>query len=516
MKGDHRGDYILALDQGSTSSRALLFDREGTPVAIGQQALPQLFPQSGWVEHRPEDIWTSQWQAIGNCLDKARVGVDRIRAIGIANQRETTLLWDRHSGKPLFNAIGWQCRRTASLCDDLGQKGFGPVFQNATGLVLDPYFSGTKLSWLLEHIDGARERAWQGDLQFGTVDSWLIYHLTGGQTHVTDFSNASRTLMFNIHTLQWDDELLTVLGIPREVLPTVVPSSQVIAYTDPKWFGRPIPIAGIAGDQQAALFGQGCFEPGMIKNTYGTGSFILMNTGSSPVSSKSGLLTTIAWGLDGSVQYALEGAIFVTGAVVQWLRDELQLIQTVDQSEQLALSVQDTGGVYLVPAFTGLGAPYWDPYARGTIVGISRGTGRAHLVRAALESIAYQTRDVIDVMKAESGQRLQELRVDGGAIGNGFLAQFQADILGTTVQRPKAYEATARGAAFLAGLATELWPDRLSLSATLAQGEQFVPHMGQDYRDQLYGQWKEAVARSRHWYQESERSGKAQNDAQPF
>lgn len=510
------GDYILALDQGSTSSRALLFDREGTPVAIGQQALPQLFPQSGWVEHRPEDIWTSQWQAIKNCLDKARVGVDRIRAIGIANQRETTLLWDRHSGKPLFNAIGWQCRRTARLCDDLRQKGFGPVFQNATGLVLDPYFSGTKLSWLLEHIDGARERAWQGDLQFGTVDSWLIYHLTGGQIHVTDFSNASRTLMFNIHTLQWDDELLTILGIPREVLPNVVPSSQVIAYTDPKWFGRPIPIAGIAGDQQAALFGQGCFEPGMIKNTYGTGSFILMNTGSSPVSSKSGLLTTIAWGLDGSVKYALEGAIFVTGAVVQWLRDELQLIQSVDQSEQLALSVQDTGGVYLVPAFTGLGAPHWDPYARGTIVGISRGTGRAHLVRAALESIAYQTRDVIDVMKAESGQQLQELRVDGGAIGNAFLAQFQADILGTTVQRPKAYEATARGAAFLAGLATELWPDRLSLSATLAQGEQFVPYMGQDYRDQLYAQWKEAVARSRHWYQESERSGKAQNDAQPF
>ncbi|NMP22256.1 glycerol kinase GlpK [Sulfobacillus harzensis] len=494
-------EYILALDQGTTSSRAILFDVNGQPVAVGQREFTQYYPKPGWVEHDPEEIWFSQWSAIQDCLKNAKVDAGQIKAIGITNQRETTIMWDKETGKAVHNAIVWQCRRTAEYCDRLREQGYQEVFQQKTGLILDAYFSGTKVAWLLDQVSGLRERAERGEICFGTVDSWLIYKLTGGQTHVTDYSNASRTMMFNIHSLQWDPELLQILNIPESVCPQVVDSSAVVAHTTIDLFGREIPIAGIAGDQQAALFGQGCYSPGMAKNTYGTGSFLLMNTGKEPVPSKNGLVTTIAWGIDGQVEYALEGSLFVSGAVVQWLRDELRIIGQAAETEALALSVPDTGDVYLVPAFVGLGAPYWDSYARGTIVGITRGTNRAHLSRAALESIAYQTRDVLSAMIQDSGKTVDVLRVDGGAINNAFLAQFQADILGCRVERPAVTETTAMGAAFLAGLAVGLWPDRDALSKTLAVEATFSPQISEADRDALYGRWQQAVERSRDWVQ---------------
>lgn len=492
-------NYILALDQGTTSSRAILFDEGGLPVATGQQEFRQIYPRPGWVEHDPEDIWQSQWQAVQDCLGKAKVSVADIKAIGITNQRETTIVWDHRTGKAVFNAIVWQCRRTAPRCDVLRNDGLAPTFRAKTGLVVDAYFSGTKVEWILDNVSGAREAAEAGHLRFGTVDSWLIYKLTGGKRHVTDYSNASRTLLYNIHSLEWDSELLKVLNVPESMCPEVVNSSGLIGDTDVAWFGRPIPIAGIAGDQQAALFGQGCWKPGTAKNTYGTGSFMLMNTGSEAVESKHGLLTTIAWGIDGKVSYALEGAIFITGAVVQWLRDELKLIDSAEESESLALSVDDTGGVYLVPGFVGLGAPYWDSYARGTIVGITRGTNKAHIVRAALESIAYQSRDVADAMMKDSGEEVPLLRVDGGAINNRFLAQFQADILGRSVERPKVTETTAMGAAFLAGLAVGVWPGFEPLQSAWKRDALFAPSISEENREELYKGWKKAVGRSLDW-----------------
>jgi glycerol kinase len=495
--------YILALDQGTTSSRAILFDDKASPVAVGQREFRQIYPQPGWVEHDPDEIWASQWAAVQDCLAAAGVSTADIAAIGITNQRETTVIWDRQTGRPVHNAIVWQCRRTAAMCDALRARGLADTFQKKTGLVIDAYFSGTKVAWLLDNVPGLRARAERGEVQFGTVDSWLIYKLTGGQRHVTDYSNASRTLLFNIHSLEWDEELLEILRVPRAICPQVVDSSGIVGHTDPSLFGRAIPIAGIAGDQQAALFGQGCFTPGMAKNTYGTGSFILMNTGQEPVASANGLITTIAWGIRGRVEYALEGSIFVTGAVVQWLRDELKLIERADETEALALSVPDTGGVYLVPAFVGLGAPYWDAYARGTMVGITRGTNRAHVARAALESIAYQTRDVLEAMSQDSGRRLDTLRVDGGAIKNAFLAQFQADILGIRVERPRVTETTAMGAAFLAGLSVGLWSDQTVLAATWQREAAFEPQIDEARRTELYSRWKEAVNRSRAWAQPS-------------
>lgn len=496
--------YVLALDQGTTSSRAILFDQQGLPVATGQQEFRQIYPQPGWVEHDPEEIWQSQWQSIQACLAQANVPVEQIKAIGITNQRETTVVWDRRTGKAIYNAIVWQCRRTADVCDRLRAQGFTSTFQEKTGLVLDAYFSGTKVGWILDHVPGARQDAEAGHLAFGTIDSWLIYKLTGGKKHVTDYSNASRTLLYNIHTLQWDADLLNILQVPQNMCPTVVDSSGIAGYTDTQWFGQEIPIAGIAGDQQAALFGQGCWTPGTAKNTYGTGSFLLMNTGEEPVPSHQGLVTTIAWGINGQVTYALEGSIFITGAVVQWLRDELQLIHDAKETEGIALSVPDTGGVYVVPAFVGLGAPYWDSYARGTIVGLTRGSNRAHIVRAALESIAYQSRDVLEAMMKDSGRQISMLRVDGGAIANRFLAQFQADLLNCTVERPQVTETTAMGAAFLAGLATGVWPGFEPLAQAWKRDALFYPSMAEDTRDHLYQQWQRAVERAKNWIEPSE------------
>lgn len=491
--------YILSLDQGTTSSRAVIFNHLGEPIAMGQRDLRQIFPQPGWVEHDPEEIWFSQWSAIQDAIKTSAVDVGKIRAIGITNQRETTIVWEKSTGRPVYNAIVWQCRRTSGICDTLRTEGMSPTVQDKTGLVIDAYFSGTKIAWLLDHVPGLRSRAERGEILFGTVDSWLVYKLTSGKSHITDYSNASRTLLFNIRSLTWDDELLAALNIPRVMLPEAVESSGRLAMVDPGLFGYPIPIAGIAGDQQAALFGQGCYYPGMAKNTYGTGSFLLMNTGSDRIVSSHGLLTTIAWGLSGKVHYALEGSIFVTGAVVQWLRDELKIIGSAEETEALAESVTDTGDVYVVPAFVGLGAPYWDSYARGAIVGISRGTNRAHLARAALESMAYQTRDVLQAMVQDSGRTLDLLRVDGGAIHNNFLAQFQADILGCEVERPEVTEATARGAALLAGYGVGLWNDFTAVNARVGVDAIFRPTMDQQKRDALYGRWRKAVERSRDW-----------------
>ncbi|HLO02167.1 MAG TPA: glycerol kinase GlpK, partial [Symbiobacteriaceae bacterium] len=457
--------YVLALDQGTTSSRAILFDREGRPVGQCGQEFPQIYPEPGWVEHDPLAIWESQLAVTRALLDRHQVQPTQITAIGITNQRETTLIWDAKTGQPIHNAIVWQCRRTAPLCDELKTAGWAEPIRQKTGLVLDAYFSGTKVRWILDHVPGARERAARGELRFGTVDTWLIWNLTGGQVHVTDYSNASRTMLFNIHTLDWDEEILAALDIPRALLPEVRPSSALYGETAPALFGAPIPISGCAGDQQAALFGQGCFEPGEAKNTYGTGCFMLMQTGPKAVASNHGLLTTIAWGLNGKVEYALEGSIFVAGAAIQWLRDELRIIDRADETEALARSIPDTGGVYLVPAFVGLGAPYWDSYARGTLVGLTRGSGRAQIARAALESIAYQTRDLLDAMQADSGIQLQALKVDGGAVRNDFLMQFQADLLATPVDRPVVNETTALGAAYLAGLAVGFWSDQAELRA---------------------------------------------------
>jgi glycerol kinase len=492
---------ILALDQGTTSSRAILFDASGSVRGVEQQEFEQLYPQPGWVEHAPEDIWTSQIGVASRLLQTSGVTPADIAAIGITNQRETTLLWERATGRPVANAIVWQDRRTAARCAELRAEGYAPLFQERTGLTLDPYFSGTKLAWLLDHVPGARARAEAGDLAFGTVDSFLIWRLSGGAIHTTDVSNAARTLLYNIVSGEWDDEILGILDIPRAVLPRVLPSSHRHGETAPALFGRPIPIAGVAGDQQAATFGQACLAPGSVKNTYGTGSFLLMNTGDTPRFSSHGLLTTIAWQLASGAApcYALEGSVFVTGAAVQWLRDELQIIRTSAEIEPLARSVADSGGVYFVPAFTGLGTPYWDPYARGAILGLTRGSSRAHLARATLESVCFQTTDVVQSMEADSGIPLQELRVDGGMTVNDTLLQMQADLLGVPVIRPKVTETTALGAAYLAGLATGFWESPLQIAAQWAADRTFEPSIGRARREEMMTGWRRAVGRAREW-----------------
>jgi len=495
--------YILSLDQGTTSSRAMVFDESGKPVSAAQREFPQLYPQPGWVEHDPEAIWSTQLETARQALAQAGVAASGIAAVGITNQRETTIVWDRSTGQPLYNAIVWQCRRTAPLCDSLKAEGFDRTILAKTGLVTDAYFSGTKLAWILENVPGARARAERGELAFGTVDTFLLWRLSGGQLHVTDVSNASRTLLFNIHTLSWDEEILQHLHIPEALLPEVRPSSQVYGQTAREHFGAPIPLAADAGDQQAATFGQACFSPGMAKNTYGTGCFMLLNTGSQAVTSSHGLLTTVGWQLaDGTPQpatYCLEGSVFIAGAAVQWLRDGLGLIRESAQVEHLAASVPDNGGVYLVPAFVGLGAPHWDAYARGTILGLTRGSSAAHLARATLESIAYQTRDVLEAMQQDAGIELQALRADGGAARNDLLMQFQADILGVPVQRPVVSETTALGAAYLAGLAVGTWRSPADLSRLWALDREYVPTMSVDQRDTMYATWKRATERARSW-----------------
>jgi glycerol kinase len=486
--------YILSLDQGTTSSRAILFDQAGGIAGVAQKEFRQIYPQPGWVEHDAEEIWQTQWEVFRTVLEENGVSPQQIAAIGLTNQRETTVVWDRQTGRPVYHAIVWQSRQTAEICNQLKEQNLEAAIRSKTGLVIDAYFSGTKVKWILDHVEGAREKAERGDLLFGTIDSWLVWKLTGGAVHVTDYSNASRTMLFNIHRLEWDQELLDVLSVPPAMLPEVRPSSEVYACTAPEVAGAKIPIAGIAGDQQAALFGQACFHPGMAKNTYGTGCFMLMNTGEQAVASKNGLLTTIAWGACGKVEYALEGSIFVAGAAIQWLRDGLKLIQSAPDSERHAAAIQDTEGVYLVPAFVGLGAPYWDMEARGAIFGLTRGTTQDHLIRAALESLAYQTRDVLEAMEADAGIRLQKLAVDGGAVANNFLMQFQADILGTAVERPLVNETTALGAAFLAGLAVGFWSDKEEIVTSKVIERTFAPGMEPSRKDRLYAGWKKAVA----------------------
>ncbi|MBX9789583.1 MAG: glycerol kinase GlpK [Pirellulales bacterium] len=491
--------YVLALDQGTTSSRAIVFRRDGSVAAMAQQEFPQLLPQPGHVEHDPEAIWTTQLQTARDALAKAGATSADIAAIGITNQRETTVIWDRATGKPIANAIVWQSRISAPICEQLKEAGLEPVFRAKTGLVVDAYFSGTKIKHLLDTVSGARAAAEAGKLLFGTIDTYLIWRLTGGKVHVTDYSNASRTLLFNIHTLDWDDELLTALKIPRAILPTVRSSSEVYGETTPELFGGPIRIAGDAGDQQAATFGQACHRPGMVKNTYGTGCFLLMNIGTKPVASENRLLTTVGWGLGGEVTYCLEGSIFIAGAVVQWLRDGLGLIRTSAEVEQLTANLTDTDGVYLVPAFVGLGAPYWDPYARGTIVGLTRGTTAAHVARAALDSMAYQTCDVVEAMRRDSGLPLDSLRVDGGASANNAMMQFQADILHVPVARPQVRETTALGAAYLAGLAVGYWSDLADIDHNWVLDRRFEPQMPEHERTTRYAGWLRAVERSRDW-----------------
>ena len=492
--------YIVALDQGTTSSRAIIFDHDQNIISTSQKEFTQIYPKEGWVEHDPMEIWATQYGVLQEAMAKKSISPDDIAAIGITNQRETTIIWDKNTGKPVHNAIVWQCRRTASICDSLKETdGFEDYVRQNTGLVIDAYFSATKIKWILDNVEGAREKAEQGDLLFGTVDTWLLWNLTNREVFVTDYTNASRTMLFNIKTLRWDEKILEMLDIPASMLPQVKNSSQVYGYAGLGQQGRKVPVAGIAGDQQAALFGQACFEQGQAKNTYGTGCFILMNTGEKFVKSSNGLLTTIAIGIDDRVIYALEGSVFIAGAVVQWLRDELRLIDSASETEQLAQSVPDTGGVYLVPAFTGLGAPHWDMYARGTITGITRGTGRSHIVRAALESIAYQTRDVLDAMMQDTGINLKSLKVDGGASQNNFLMQFQSDILGKEVDRPVVTETTALGAAYLAGLATGFWKSRDEIAQKWSMDRKFMPVMNIDEREARYSKWKKAVTRATLW-----------------
>ncbi len=490
--------FVLALDQGTTSSRALLFDAAGAVAGADQHEFPQHFPQPGWVHHDPQEIWESQLRAARGAMARAGASASDLVAIGITNQRETAMVWDRATGQPIHPAIVWQSRQTVPICRELRARGLEPEVRARTGLRIDAYFSGTKLRFILDAVPGAQQRAERGELAFGTVDSWLLHRLTAGRVHATEYSNASRTLLFDIHRLDWDDTLLEALRIPRAMLPELCDSSGIFGMADPQWLGAEVPIAGVAGDQQAALFGQRCSEPGRAKNTYGTGSFLLMNTGGEAPSSDTGLLTTIAWGLAGRVDYALEGSIFVTGAAVQWLRDGLRLIESAPETEAAARAVPDTGGVYLVPAFVGLGAPYWDEQARGAIVGITRGTTREHLIRATLESIAYQTRDVVECVSADSGLGLSTLRVDGGAAQNDFLVQFQADVLGAPVERPAQLEATAFGAAALAGLGVGFWSEPAALPSgggvTL-----FEPALDEQRRESLYAGWKRAVERARHW-----------------
>lgn len=485
--------YIMALDLGTTSCRCIIFDKNGRICSAAQKEFTQYFPQPGWVEHDAEEIWATQTGLMYEAMSKIDITINEIAGIGITNQRETTVLWDKETGRPVHKAIVWQCRRTAGYCDELKKLGMAEFFRSKTGLVLDAYFSATKLRWLLDNAAGARERAEKGKLLFGTVDSWIIWKLTGGKVHVTDYSNVSRTMLFNIHTLKWDEEILRVLKIPQQILPEVKPSSHVYGYTDSKLFGREVPIAGAGGDQQCALFGQTCYGRGEVKNTYGTGGFMLMNTGTAPVNSHNGLVTTIAWGVDDKVEYALEGSIFVAGAAVQWLRDELGLIRDAAESEVLAKSVPDANGCYVVPAFVGLGAPYWDQYARGAIVGLTRGVNRNHIVRATLESIAYQVNDVLMAMQEDSGMPITSLRVDGGACDNDFLMQFQADILNTSVVRPYCIETTAMGAAYLAGLAVGYWRSKEDILANHVIAAEFKPQMGQAKRESLLQGWHNAV-----------------------
>ncbi len=491
--------YIMALDAGTTSNRCILFDQEGRVRAAAQKEFPQIFPKPGWVEHDAREIWATQLGVAVEAMGKIGATAADIAAIGITNQRETTVVWDRATGEPMYNAIVWQCRRTSAYCDELKARGYAEAIRRKTGLVVDAYFSGPKIRWILDNVPGARRRAEAGELLFGTVETWLIWLLTGGRVHVTDYSNASRTMLFNINTLDWDEELLDLMDIPRSMLPTPVPSSQVYGETDPGFFGRSIPIAGAAGDQQAALFGQACFTPGQAKNTYGTGCFLLMNTGDKPVFSSSGLVTTVAWGLGSRVSYALEGSIFVAGAAIQWLRDEMRLIDSAADSEYHAGKVSDTAGCYVVPAFTGLGAPYWDQYARGAIVGLTRGVNKNHIIRATLESIAYQVSDVLEAMRADSGIALTSLKVDGGASSNNVLMQLQADILQVTVHRPVCVETTALGAAYLAGLAVGYWSSQEEIARNWAVDRTFLPAITTQERDKKLQGWKRAVIRAFDW-----------------
>ena len=494
--------YVMALDSGTTSNRCILFNEKGEMCSVAQKEFTQYFPKPGWVEHNAEEIWSSQLEVAQQAMANINATAADIAAIGITNQRETTIVWDKESGEPVYQAIVWQCRRTSEYCDSLKEKGLTDKFRKKTGLVIDAYFSGTKVKWILDNVDGARERAGRGELLFGTVETWLIWKLTKGAVHVTDYSNASRTMLFNINTLQWDAEILAELGIPASMLPEAKPSSCIYGEADAGFFGAPIPIAGAAGDQQAALFGQTCFQKGEAKNTYGTGCFLLMNTGEKPVYSENGLVTTIAWGMDGKVNYALEGSIFVAGAAIQWLRDEMQLIDSSQVSEYMAQKVEDTNGCYVVPAFTGLGAPHWDQYARGTIVGLTRGVNKYHIIRATLESLAYQVNDVLRAMEADSGIKLSALKVDGGASANNFLMQTQANLSNAPVKRPQCVETTAMGAAYLAGIAVGYWKSKEEVLTNWAIDRVFEPDIEADTREKMLRGWNKAVRYSYGWAKE--------------
>ncbi|MCY7757733.1 glycerol kinase GlpK [Bacillus inaquosorum] len=486
--------YILSLDQGTTSSRAILFNKEGKIVHSAQKEFTQYFPHPGWVEHNANEIWGSVLAVIATVISESGISASQIAGIGITNQRETAVVWDKDTGNPVYNAIVWQSRQTSGICEELREKGYNDLFREKTGLLIDPYFSGTKVKWILDNVEGARGKAEKGELLFGTIDTWLIWKMSGGKAHVTDYSNASRTLMFNIYDLKWDDELLDILDVPKSMLPEVKPSSQVYAETvDYHFFGKNIPIAGAAGDQQSALFGQACFEEGMGKNTYGTGCFMLMNTGEKAIKSEHGLLTTIAWGIDGKVEYALEGSIFVAGSAIQWLRDGLRMFQDSSLSESYAEKVDSTDGVYVVPAFVGLGTPYWDSDVRGSVFGLTRGTTKEHFIRATLESLAYQTKDVLDAMEADSNIQLKTLRVDGGAVKNNFLMQFQGDLLNVPVERPEINETTALGAAYLAGIAVGFWKDRSEIANQWNLDKRFEPELEEEKRNELYTGWQKAV-----------------------
>lgn len=491
--------YIMALDEGTTSCRCILFNERGEICSSAQKEITQIFPKPGWVEHNANEIWSAQLGVAVQAMAAIGISAKDIAAIGITNQRETAIVWDKTTGEPVYNAIVWQCRRTSEYCDSLKAKGLTETFRKKTGLIIDAYFSGSKIKWILDNVDGAREKAEKGDLLFGTVETWLIWKLTKGASHVTDYSNASRTMLFNINTLEWDDDILRELDIPKSMLPKPMPSSCLYGYSNVETFGAEIPIAGAAGDQQAALFGQTCFTEGEVKNTYGTGGFLLMNTGEKPVFSQNGLVTTIAWGLDGKVNYALEGSIFVAGAAIQWLRDEMKIIDSSEDSEYMASKVPDTNGCYVVPAFTGLGAPYWDQYARGTIVGLSRGVNKYHIIRATLESLAYQVNDVVEVMKKDSGLSIKALKVDGGASGNNFLMQAQADILGVPVNRPACVETTAMGAAYLAGLAVGYWKSKEDVIKNWQIDRVFKPEISPDEKNKKLKGWKKAVKYSFNW-----------------
>ncbi len=496
--------YVMALDAGTTSNRAIIFDVDSKIVGVAQKEFTQHFPQPGWVEHDAEEIWSSMHEVMREALEQSGLVASDIAAIGITNQRETAVVWDRATGRPIYNAIVWQSRQTADICEDLKRQGLVDEFKEKTGLVIDAYFSGTKVKWILDHVEGARARAEKGELAFGTIDTWLLWKLTGGKEHKTDYSNASRTLMFNIKTLEWDEALLKHLTVSKSLLPEVRPSSEVYGHTIPSIIGASVPVAGMAGDQQSALFGQNCFSPGEAKNTYGTGCFLLMNTGEELCMSKNGLVTTIAWGLDGKVEYALEGSIFVGGSAIQWLRDGLRLVDSAPDSEWVAKKVPDAGGVYMVPAFVGLGAPYWDMNARGMIIGLTRGTTKAHIVRATLDSLAYQTRDVLGAMEADSGNRLAALKVDGGAVANNLLMQFQADLLGVPVDRPQITETTALGAAYLAGLATGVWASKEELKKSWQLDTRFTPALDKKDADKLYKGWRKAVKHAANWLADEE------------